>query len=82
MEATGRYEFLLAEAAHQEGLPVCIVKPLVVRRYAGAINQLAKTDKIDAQLLAQFAAVIKPAVTPQKKSNTYQRPNRQKATTG
>ena len=69
MEATGRYEFLLAEAAHHKDLPVCIVKPLVVRRYAGAINQLAKTDKIDAQLLAQFAAVIKPVVTPQKSKN-------------
>ena len=69
MEATGRYEFLLAEAAHHKALPVCIVKPLAVRRYAGAINQLAKTDKIDAQLIAQFAAVIKPAVTPQKSKN-------------
>ena len=69
MEATGRYEFNLAEAAHNKGLPVCIVKPLSVRRYAGAIEQLAKTDKIDAAVIAQFAAVIKPRVTPQKSKN-------------
>ena len=69
MEATGRYEFNLAEAAHSNGLPVCIVKPLSVRRYAGAIEQLAKTDKIDATVIAQFATVIKPVVTPQKSKN-------------
>ena len=40
MEASGRYEFSLAEAAHSKGLPVCIVRPLSVSRYAGAINQL------------------------------------------
>ena len=69
MEATGRYEFNLAQAAYSKGLPVCIVKPLSVRRYAGAIEQLAKTDKIDAAVIAQFAAVIKPRVTPQKSKN-------------
>ena len=69
MEAIGRYEFNLAEAAHNKGLPVCIVKPLSVRRYAGAIEQLAKTDKIDAAVIAQFAAVIKPSITPQKSKN-------------
>ena len=69
MEATGRYEFMLAEAAYNKGLPVCIAKPLSVRRYAGAINQLAKTDKIDAALIAQFAAIVQPRVTPQKSKN-------------
>ena len=66
MEATGRYEFNLAEAAFATGLPVCIVQPLAVRRYAGAIGQLAKTDLIDAALIAEFAAVIQPRVTPHK----------------
>lgn len=66
MEATGRYEFNLAEAAYRKGLPVCIVKPLSVRRYAGAIEQLAKTDKIDAAVLSEFAAVVQPRVTPRK----------------
>jgi len=69
MEATGHYEFNLAEAAFNKALPVCIVKPLAVRRYAGAIEQLAKTDKIDAAVIAQFAAVIKPKITPRKSKN-------------
>jgi len=69
MEATGRYEFLLAEAAHARHLPVCIVKPLAIRRYAGAINQTAKTDKMDAALIAEFAVRVQPEVTPRKSKN-------------
>lgn len=69
MEATGRYEFSLAEAAHNKGLPVCIVRPLSVRRYAGAINQLAKTDRIDAEVIAEYAAIVQPEVTPRKSKN-------------
>ena len=69
MEATGRYEFSLAEAAHAKGLPVCIVKPLAVRRYAGAISQTAKTDKLDAALIAEFAAIVQPPITPRKSKN-------------
>lgn len=69
MEATGRYEFELAQAAYKKKLPVCIVKPLLVRRFAGAMNQLAKTDKIDAKIIAHFAAITKPQITPQKSKN-------------
>lgn len=69
MEATGRYEYDLAQAAYEKKIPVCIVKPLAVRRYAGAIDQVAKTDKIDAALIAEFAAVVQPRVTPQKSKN-------------
>ena len=69
MEATGRYEFNLAQAAYSKKVPVCIVKPLLIRRYAGAINQLAKTDKIDAAVIAEFAAIIQPTVTPRKSKN-------------
>lgn len=69
MEATGRYEFTLAQAAYEKDIPVCIVKPLSVRRYAGAIDQLAKTDKIDAALIAEFAAIVQPRATPQKSKN-------------
>ena len=69
MEATGRYEFNLAEAAYNKGLPVCIAKPLSVRRYAGAVDQLAKTDKIDAAIIAEYGAVCKPRVSPQKSKN-------------
>lgn len=69
MEATGRYEFALVQAAHAKGLPVCIIKPLRIRRFAGALNQLAKTDKIDAAVIAQFAAMTQPTITPQKSRN-------------
>jgi transposase len=69
MEATGRYEFELAQSAYSKGIPVCIAKPLSVRRYAGAVEQLAKTDRIDAGIIAQYAAVIQPRVTPQKSKN-------------
>jgi transposase len=69
MEATGRYEFNLAQAAYSKGLAVCIVKPLSIRRYAGAIEQLAKTDKIDAAVIAEYAAIAQPRITPQKSKN-------------
>ncbi len=69
MEATGRYEFELAQAAYTKHLPVCIVKPLLVRRFAGAMNQLAKTDKIDAEIIALFAVMTKPKITPRKSKN-------------
>lgn len=69
MEATGRYEFELAQAAYEKGLPVCIARPLSVRRYAGAVEQLAKTDKIDAAIIAEYAAVVQPRTTPQKSKN-------------
>ena len=69
MEATGRYEFNFAQAAHQKQLPVCIVKPLRVRRFAGAIEQCAKTDKLDAELIAEFAVKVQPDITPAKSKN-------------
>ncbi len=69
VEATGRYEFALVEAAYLKAIPVCIMKPLSIRRYAGAVEQLAKTDKIDAKIIAEFAAVIKPRPTPEKSKN-------------
>lgn len=69
MEATGRYQLNLAAAAYDKAIPVCIIKPLSIRKYAGAIEQLAKTDKIDAYVIAEFAAVIQPAPTPRVSKN-------------
>jgi len=69
MEATGRYEFNLAQAAHAKNFPVCIAKPSSVRQYAKAINILAKTDKLDAELIAEFGAIVQPNITPQKSKN-------------
>ncbi len=59
IEATGRLEQPFVRAALAKGLPV-VVSPLKVRRYAGAIGLLAKTDAIDARLIAQFGAAVKP----------------------
>jgi len=69
VEATGRYEALLATMAHERSLPVCIIRPQRIRRYAGAIDQIAKTDRLDAELIAEFAARVKPNPTPQKSEN-------------
>jgi transposase len=69
MEATGRYQLLLAEAAFRKALPVCIVKPLSVRRYAQAIGLLAKTDKIDAKVIAEFGFKVQPPITLRKSKN-------------
>ncbi|MES9826360.1 MAG: IS110 family transposase [Candidatus Thiodiazotropha endolucinida] len=69
MEATGRYQLVLAAAAYQKSLPVCIVKPLSIRRYAGVVEQLAKTDKIDARVIAEYAAIIQPEPTPKVSRN-------------
>ncbi len=69
MEATGRYQLMLAEAAFLKDLPVCIVKPLSVRRYAGAIEQIAKTDRLDAAVISEFAAVVRPRVTAARSKN-------------
>ena len=55
VEATGGYETLVLAALHAAGLPVALVNPRWVRSFAKAIGQLAKTDRIDARLLALYA---------------------------
>jgi transposase len=64
IEATGRLEHAFVSAAIAKGLPVVVVPPLKVRRFADAVGQLAKTDEIDARLIARFAATLKPAARP------------------
>jgi transposase len=64
IEATGRLEHAFVTAAIAKGLPIVVVSPLKVRRFADAVGQLAKTDEIDARLIAQFAATLKPAAHP------------------
>lgn len=70
VEATGRLEHPFVSAAIAKGLPVVVVAPLKVRRFADAVGQLAKTDSIDARLIARFAATIKPAARPQVDANS------------
>jgi transposase len=62
VEATGGYERRLVTALGSRGLPVVVVNPRQVRDFARATGQLAKTDKIDAHLLADFGARVRPAV--------------------
>ena len=63
MEATGGYESLLAATLAEAGLPIAIVNPRQARAFARASGCLAKTDAIDAALLARFAERIRPPVT-------------------
>jgi len=66
VEATGRYEYDLVAAASERNLPIIIAQPLAIRRYAQAVGQLAKTDKLDARIIAEYAAVLKPDVRPHR----------------
>jgi transposase len=62
LEATGGYELLGVAALAAAALPVVVVNPRQVRDFAKATGQLAKTDRIDADILARFADVVRPAV--------------------
>ena len=58
LEATGGYERALACALHAEGWPVAIINPRQARDFAKAMGYLAKTDRLDARVLAQLADVL------------------------
>jgi transposase len=60
LEATGGYERLAAAALLTAGLPVVVINPAQVRAYAGALGQKAKTDPIDAAVIARFLAATRP----------------------
>lgn len=62
VEATGGFETRFAVDARAAGLRVAVVNPRQVRDFAKATGVLAKTDRLDAAVLARFAAVIQPAV--------------------
>lgn len=64
LEATGGLEVPLTSALAAAGLPVVVINPRHVRDFAKATGKLAKTDALDAQVLAQFAEVIRPAARP------------------
>ena len=72
VEATGGFESpLVAELALRE-LPVVVVNPRQVRDFAKAIGVLAKTDKVDAQVLARFAQAVRPALRPLPSADTVE----------
>ena len=64
MEATGGFEMLTALTLAKAGLPIAVVNPRQVRDFAKAMGQLAKTDALDAGMLADFAQRIRPEPRP------------------
>ena len=54
IEATGGWEGSLAEALHAAQVPVAVINPRQIRDYAKALGYLAKTDRIDARVIAEF----------------------------
>jgi transposase len=64
VEATGGFESTTAAAVAGAGLPLAVVNPAQIRHYAQALGKRAKTDPIDAQVIARFAADVKPPARP------------------
>ncbi len=64
LEATAGMEAMVAAALAAEHIPVAVVNPRQVRSFARATGKLAKTDSIDASVLAHFAEAVRPQVRP------------------
>jgi transposase len=64
IEATGGYEVPLMAALVEAGRPVVRINPRQLRAFGTAVGQLAKTDAIDAALIARYAAQVRPALRP------------------
>lgn len=64
MEGTGGLESVVAATLHHQQYPVVIVNPRQVRQYAKALGYLAKTDRLDAQVIARFAQDVQPTPRP------------------
>lgn len=62
LEATGGYEHPLLMALTSAELPVSIINPRMIRDFARSLGKLAKTDKLDAAIIARYAAVLQPRV--------------------
>lgn len=63
IEATGRLEMPFILACAKANLPFTIANPVHIKRFAGALGQRAKTDKLDAQLIAHYSEAIKPPLS-------------------
>lgn len=74
LEATGRYERPAAATIAAAGIAVAVVNPRQARDFAKATGRLAKTDKIDAEVLARFASAIapSPSVLPDEEAQALQ----------
>ena len=69
-EATGGYEMAAVNALASKGLPVVAVNARQIRDFAKSIGRLAKTDRIDAQVIAHFAQAVRPSLRPLKDEQT------------
>ncbi|MGF1685129.1 IS110 family transposase [Photobacterium japonica] len=69
VEATGRLEMPFIIACSEAKLPFVIANPIHIKRFAGAIGQRAKTDKLDARLIAHYSEAIQPNLTQLKPEN-------------
>lgn len=72
LEASGGYERLAVGALAAAGLPVVVLNPMQVRAYAKALGQKAKTDPIDAAVIARFIAATQPELRPLPDAQTTQ----------
>lgn len=72
LEASGGYEVPVVEVLALRSLNVAVVNPRQVRDFAKAIGKLAKTDAVDAEVIARFSEVIRPEVRPLKDKDAQQ----------
>jgi transposase len=61
MEATGGYENIIHAELQSAGYPVSVINPRLIRDFARSLGILAKTDRIDAKVIAHYAAAVKPS---------------------
>jgi len=64
LEATGGFEQVVAAELAGAGLPLVVVNPRQIRDFARATGRLAKTDRVDAAVIAHFAEAVRPPVRP------------------
>jgi transposase len=70
LEATGGFEMVAVAALSSAGFAVAVVNPTQVRAYANALGRRAKTDPIDAAVIAAFVAAVKPPIRPLRDAET------------
>ena len=70
VESTGGLEIPLAAALSAAAVPVAVVNPRQVRDFAKSTGQLAKTDRLDARILAHFGEAVRPTIRPLRDAET------------
>jgi transposase len=63
VEATGGFEEVGTEECERQGIRYSVVHPLRVRQFSKSIGRLAKTDRVDARVLAEFGRAVRPRPT-------------------